>query len=409
MFSRVFLPELFPAIVTALILLVVSAPLSATLSVKEVPSYGAAFHAHFEPDDGVVEASISIEQDDGQLRQLNLNAAERYSDFKADGKLEKKAGRVFWSVPRDGGKLRYRVQVDSRRGEAFDARLTERWAIVRLDDLFPPARVRSIAGAKSKSTLTLTGPRGWSFISRYGHTRQNVEVSNPKRRFSRPTGWMAAGELGVRRDFIANRDIAVAAPRDENVRRIDILAFLRWTLPELTGVFPGFPSELLLVSAREAMWRGGLSGPGSVYLHADRPLISENGTSTLIHELVHVASPPPAPGDDWIVEGLAEYYSLEILRRTGGISKDRFSRALNSLQIWADRDDGRITDPSTGAHSARAALLFHALDNELKNAGGSLDAVVRRLSGADKINRLALRKAAEKQLGKPSTILSGIP
>ena len=43
-----------------------------------------------------------------------------------------------------------------------------------------------------------------------------------------------------------------------------------------------------VVGAADPMWRGGLSASNSLFLHADRPLISENGTSTLVHELTHV-------------------------------------------------------------------------------------------------------------------------
>ena len=57
-----------------------------------------------------------------------------------------------------------------------------------------------------------------------------------------------------------------------------LLAFLRWNLPALVDIFPDFPERVLVVSAGDPMWRGGLSGPGSLYIHAERPLISGNGT-----------------------------------------------------------------------------------------------------------------------------------
>ena len=384
--------------------------LTAATAAADARDYDAAFVAHFLPADGVVDASITISQDAGQLRLLDLNTNERYTGFAADGQLEPKGGRLLWSVPREGGTLRYRVRVDSRRNGSFDARMTERWAVLRLDDLFPPARVRSVPRARSQSTLTLSGPHRWSFTTRYGRSYVDVPVVNSKRRFARPTGWMAAGELGVRRDRIAERDVAVAAPTHQKVRRIDILAFLRWTLPALAQVFTEFPDQLLIVSARDAMWRGGLSGPGSLYVHPDRPLISENGTSTLIHELVHVAmATPPAAGDDWIVEGLAEYYAVEILRRTGGISEERFNQALDRLKTWADRDNGRLRDPSTGPHTARAALLFHDLAGELASAGSSLDIVVRQLTQTHSVNRLTLKRVSGEQLGGASTTLSKVP
>ena len=128
------------------------------------------------------------------------------------------------------------------------------------------------------------------------------------------------------------------------------------------------------------MWRGGLSAPTSLYLHPDRPLISGNGTSTLLHELVHLAvRDVSGEPDDWLVEGLAEYYSLDILRRTGGISQGRFDAALASLEEWADRDGGRLAHPSKGADTAYAVLVLHELAGSLEQHGESLDTLVHEL------------------------------
>jgi hypothetical protein len=69
------------------------------------------------------------------------------------------------------------------------------------------------------------------------------------------------------------------------------------------------PERLIVVGAGDPMWRGGLSAPNSVYLHADLPLISADGTSPLLHEVVHVMlRARSGAGGDWIVEGLAELY-----------------------------------------------------------------------------------------------------
>src|SRR5690606_21947056 len=133
-----------------------------------------------------------------------------------------------------------------------------------------------------------------------------------------PTGWIVLGHLGVRYDTISGIRTKVAGPVNQGVRRMDMLALLRWTLPELLRILPDFPHRLTIVSAGDPMWRGALSAPQSLYLHAERPLISENGTSTLLHEVVHVGLGVGAGhGADWVVEGLAEYYSLEMLRRSG--------------------------------------------------------------------------------------------
>lgn len=369
--------------------------------------YDLIYRAEFLPDEGYARVEMVVDQRRPGLTLLDLNAPPAmYSDFTGDGKVSRQGDRLIWRVPGDGGALRYRVRVDHKRGEAWDARLTPDWAIVRLDDLFPAARSRARRGAESHARLQLLGPSGWSFETRYGPVgRDGVSVDTDGRRLDRPLGWLAAGDLGIRRTRIGERRIAIAGPKDQDFRRMDALAFLRWTLPELVRIAPSFPDRLLVVGGSHDMWRGGLSGPGSLYVHPDRPLISGNATSTFLHELMHVATEePPAPGDDWIVEGIAEYYSLVVLLRSGAISGRRFERAFGMLRDWAEDDDGRLADPSTGADTARAVLLFRDLDNELAAGGASLDDVAGDLLGG-RVSRERLQSLVEGVLGGPSTVL----
>ena len=382
-------------------------------------SYNVHFSGKFHPEAGYFAAQISVDQPTQRLVLLDFAApAKRFSHFtinsphhqviidatENDGNsppeadLLRQGNRVIWRIPAAGGSISYRVKVDHLRDGKFDARMTSEWALLRLDDLFPPARARSLVGARSESTLKLSGPRSWTIESRYGPVTGQMAVDDPDRRFDRPTGWLIAGQLGIRRDTVAERKISLAAPRNQGFRRLDTLAFIRWTLPRLVKIFTIFPDRLLIVSALDDMWRGGLSGPSSLYLHADRPLISENATSTLLHELVHVAmaqSPGNAP--DWIVEGLAEYYSLEILRRSGGISQQRYQQSFEKLLEWADEDKGKLKSPSTGPDTARAAILFHRLNRNLeKNTAGSLDSVVRQLVEADEQDFATLLHIVDK-------------
>jgi len=369
--------------------------------------YALLYQAEFLPDQGHARAEIVVTQEGPGLTLLDLNAPpETYSAFDGDGSVTRQGDRVVWKVPREGGTLRYRVVVDHKRGGAWDARLTPDWAIVRLDDLFPPARSRARRGAHARTRLVLHGPPGWSFETRYGPVDgDGVSVETRGRRLDRPLGWLAAGDLGIRRTRVGDRRIAIAGPKDQDFRRMDALAFLRWTLPELVRIAPSFPDRLLVVGGSRDMWRGGLSGPGSLYVHPDRPLISGNATSTFLHELMHVATEePPARGDDWIVEGIAEYYSLVVLLRSGAISGPRFERAFGMLRDWAERDSGRLADPSTGADTARAVLLFRDLDNELAAAGSSLDAVAADLLGG-RVSRQRLRTLVERALGGRSGVL----
>ena len=199
-------------------------------------------------------------------------------------------------------------------------------------------------------------------------TDRALVVDDPSTHFDRPKGWLIAGVLALRRDVIADRAVAVASPEGAGLRSNDILAFVRWTLPSLVQVFPEFPPRLLIVSGPDTMWRGGLSGARSLYLHADRPLISQNGTSTPLHEMVHVASGLHGTGGaDWIVEGLAEYYSVELLRRSNTISQKRFDQSIDTLAQWSAGTKCVATDHSEGTRTAQAVLVMHALDHEIRD------------------------------------------
>ena len=185
-----------------------------------------------------------------------------------------------------------------------------------------------------------------------------------------------------------------------------MLAFLNWNLPPLLQVFPDFPRRLLVATAGDPMWRGGLSGPSSLFLHADRPLISENRTSTLLHEIVHVAM--GLRGDeesDWIVEGFAEYYSLDTLHRSGGIGQQRYEEAIRRMQEWARRSPSLFVDGSSGATTARAVIALKAVDKEIRtvtSGKASLDDVARELAaGRGEVSLERLQKIATKIAGRP--------
>ncbi len=321
--------------------------------------FDVTHEAHFDAATRTVQARIVLSKGADLVYGFDFNAPEpRFSAFEGDGSVVRDGKRVLWQPPKDGGTLRYLVQVDHKRGERFDAVFKERWALLRVGDLFPAARVRLESGARSRSTLKLSGPDGWSFVTRYGD-----EKITGARRYVRPTGWMLAGELGVRREEIGGRQVVVAAPRGQGVRRLDMLTFLRFTLPSLEEQVAHLPQRLLIVAAKDGLWRGALSGPGSLYVHADRPLVSENGTSTLLHELVHVGG--GFSGDDWLLEGLAEYLSLRALKDSGGLSEARFQGALEHLGAWAEREGGRLTNPSTGANTACAVVVLAEIDRRL--------------------------------------------
>ena len=157
------------------------------------------------------------------------------------------------------------------------------------------------------------------------------------------------------------------------------------------------------------MWRGGLSSPNSMFLHAERPLVSENGTSALLHELVHIVTRVRGqPKDDWIAEGIAEFYAGELLYRAGGMSEARHDKLRRWLLDWGKDVKSLRLDRSTGPVTARAAVLLQDLDREIRRRTDDrrdLDDVVRKLMRIGKVSLADLRTAALEVIGGKATTL----
>jgi hypothetical protein len=310
---------------------------------------------------------------------------QRHLLFRGDGTVETDGAHVTWTPPPAGGKLNYIFRIDHLRdARRYDARCAKTWTIFRGEDLVPKARVTTENAARSRTRLRVRLPEGWGIATPYVKLRGGeYRVDHPRRRFDRPTGWMIAGALGVVREEVAGVRVSIAGPRGAGVRRQDMLALLRWSLPSLREAFASLPDRLLIVSAGDPMWRGGLSGPGSLFLHAHRPLITEDGTSPLLHEVVHAALRlSPGPDGDWAIEGLAEYYSLEILGRSGTVSPERLQHAFEILAKRGAEATHLRSKTVSGAGTARAVSVLRALDLRIREATDetrSLDDVARLL------------------------------
>jgi len=356
-----------------------------------------------------VEVSMKVRQHRDLLRELSFSATGLH-DVSGDGELTIRNGVVRWQPPATGGTLRWRVVVPHRRGSGYDAWLGEEWGLFRAEDIIPRARSRALRGARARTTLSFRLPSTWSAITEYSSRSTPIRVQTAGRRFAQPTGWIAVGKLGVRRETIAGARVAVAAPEGQDVRRMDILALLNWTLPELQRILPEPMDRLTIVSAGAPMWRGGLSAPASLFLHADRPLISENATSTLLHEVMHTAlGIRSKDGFDWIVEGLAEFYSIELLRRGLAISEDRYLTALEDQAKWSEKAKSLCGRASGGPRTALAVTVFVGLDAEIRSRTGgdaSIDDLLRELMQSDaRADADLLRSLVKKLTGKESSVL----
>jgi hypothetical protein len=376
--------------------------------------YGLRYDLALKPAQDRAEVTLTIDsRAKGNIWTLRFHIdPQRHQGFDGDGKIEADGEYVTWNPPETGGRLSFHLPVShSRADRRFDARMTDDWAVFRGDDLFPPAHIQDRDDSQADATLHVHLPEKWSFVAPYPEIEDHVyEIEHAHRRFDRPTGWMAAGRLGVRRERIAGVQVVVAGPMNQGVRRMDMLAHLNWNLPKLRRLVPDMPKRVLIVSAGDPMWRGGLSGPNSLYVHADRPLVSENGSSTLVHEMVHVATGIEAEkGGDWIVEGVAEYYSLKLMWRSGTLSDRRYKQSFLKLEKWAQEAGPLDVDISRGPVTARAVGIMRKLDHEIykkTNRQKSLDDVVRLLVAAQqKVTLDRLRQAVVEVMGEPADAL----
>jgi hypothetical protein len=384
----------------------------AAMFIASGPSAAATYEAHYrvepQPSTGNfrVELKLSGEKLPGKL--VFTIDPRRHRNFSSTDSVEVTDDSVTWRPLGKYSRLHYDFVVNHERSSGrFDSLMQKDWAVFRADKLVPRAQVTAVRGLESRATLEFQLPAGWTAASAYPmNSSDHFQIDDPTRRFDRPQGWMLVGKLGKRSELISGVQTIVAAPAGDSARRQDMLSFLNWNLPHLLGVFPDYPRRLLVVSAGDPMWRGGLSGPASLFIHADRPLISENRTSTLLHELVHVAMRIHSDEEsDWIVEGFAEYYSIETLRRSGGVGKQRYDEAMRRLDKWGRRTINLFEETSSGATTARAVIVMRDTDAEIRaltKDKASLDDVARDIAASGgEVSLERLQSTAQRIAGKP--------
>lgn len=354
--------------------------------------------------------TMRVGQSEPLLRKVRISSLpSQIQAFDLHPGLQRDGRSLTWSVPPTGGTLRWVVDLAGR--DDATVHHSDKWAVFRLEDLVPAMATTSRSGSRSRTRLRFVDTSKRSYVSPYRPVDGWWEIDNPARRFDRPTGWIIAGSLSVRRDEISGTRVAIASPRGVGARQMDALAFATWHLPYYRKLFPKFPDRLLVVMAGDPMFRGGLSAPNSLFMHIDRPLISANATSTLLHELFHVGLGGRAgPGDDWIVEGLAEFYSHELLHRAGSVTERRHEKALAWFEEYGASVTSLKTSVSRGPTTWRAVTVFDALNREIvdrTDAKQSLDDVVRTLTLDDSpLTLKRLRTAARSVIGESSTTLS---
>lgn len=417
----------FVSVVLAFFALIATCPQA---SADKQYLYDVYITAVVEPSSSKVLVTIDIPRSH-LLNTLTFRMpANQYSMVDGDGKITRNLDEIVWDPPNASAQLSYRVDMNKRKGGGDDSPVYSRfigaeWGLIRGDDLVPPVTTSTVKReSKPRSSTYLkfilpkswrTAVGGWERLNEEklaGKNEISFRIDNPERRFDRPTGWFALGKLGTRREQIGPTTFYIGAPKGTQIERLTTLALVTGILPKLQGLVSTPPPYLTLVSAGAPMWRGGLSGPNSLYLHEERPLISENGTSTLVHELFHSVTRIRGKdaGDDWIAEGLAEFYSFETLYRAGLLTSARRKIIIEKLQTWGlDVKTFRVKR-SSGATSAAAAAWFAELEEAFGAKGKTqMDRLVKALADTravstdfllSEIRKLAKNAADQELLNK---------
>ena len=375
------------------------------------------YHVQLLPQSDQAQVRVTLAEGSA-VRSLDfdLGAPGSYSDFKAEGQWQltpdPEHSRGLWHPAPGKASLSYRVRLShARKNGSFDTRITPQWALFRGEDLVPPANLDQQDGTELVSRLEFELPAGWKSVEtawpRIGKNR--FRIDDVSRLFDRPTGWMLAGTLGSRRTTLGETEVTVAAPKGQGMHRMDVLTLLTFVWPHVQTVFPRNPPKLLIVGAGPPMWKGSAAARDSIYLYSGLPLVSESGASPLLRELVQVFSAiNDEPGHDWIGEGVSEYYAIELLRRAGGMSDERYQalqRKLNAAGKGVTRLRGQQASP---AMIARAVTLLQGLDREIRlktHNKRSLDDVSQALMRLDKVNTPLFIQLSESVLDGPSQVL----
>jgi hypothetical protein len=363
-----------------------------------------------------------------EVKHLRLHfAADRLDRFQGTGTLQPIPGGLRWVPGGPYAHLTYRVHIDHGRGahERYDSYAGPDWIVTRARDLFPRIAINCEpgreAGVKSRARLIFRLPNGWHSaapLARLG--ADTYQLSEPGKMLDRPRGWFALGKMTIEHQEIAGTMVQVARAPGASLPAQEIFRFLDGTLPALQKLLNAAPETVLMVSAPDPMWHGGISGYRSFFIHAARPLRTPDKTSPYLHELFHVLQPyKPAADADWIEEGLAEFYSLELQRRAGLLDAAAYTRALGYFERFGLWNVDLTQQQDNAATNNSAPLVMYALDQRIQHvtAGKArLDDVVSRLAArGGEVDTSRFRRTVNAVSGKKFTkffdrhVVQGIP
>ena len=161
--------------------------------------YQMVFSASLDPKSGQAHASVTLKQHRQLVRSIEfVMPKDRYLNIQSTSPVEINGERVMWRPFKTGDTLHFDFVIDHQRSNRkLDAQITDTWAILKLDHLFPTVTSRVVKGATSETSLILNAPKPWSIETPYGSGAGQVFViDNPSRNFD-AAAWMGhSGRIG---------------------------------------------------------------------------------------------------------------------------------------------------------------------------------------------------------------------
>jgi hypothetical protein len=327
-----------------------------------------------------------------EVRALTLTfPAGELTQFQGTGRLDPIPGGLRWLPEKPYAHLTYVARINHlRRGhQLYDSYAAPDWIVTRARELFPRIGIdydpRENGQPKSRARLIFRLPPGWRSAAPLAAIGPDTyRLNQPGMVLDRPRGWYALGEFAMARHDIADTMLQVARAPGSALDPAQLFRFLEGTWPALKKLLLAQPETVLVVSAPDPMWRGGISGEDSFFMHSERPLRTPDRTSPYLHELFHVLQPyTAAPDADWIEEGLAEFYSLELQRRAGLVDAPAYARALGYFERFGQWNVDLTQQQDNAATNNSAPLVMYALDQQIQRATAGkkrLDDVVMHLA-----------------------------
>ena len=100
----------------------------------------AAYTVHYElepiPKSHSIAVSMTVQQSQESLREVRFKSDHPISKIRIDGEPVDPTDEVVWRPNPSGGTLQWEVKLgNERRGNGYDAWLTEDWGIFRAEDV----------------------------------------------------------------------------------------------------------------------------------------------------------------------------------------------------------------------------------------------------------------------------------